>query len=515
MNQKWREGYFTGTHYIHDYAPHLNPVFQRYCLLLRSELPSLTSTSESAHHCELGFGQGLSINIHAAANPGRYTGTDFDAAQTLNAQRMAASFGDNANLLDASFEQLLAQHDGTHFDSIGLHGIWTWISKENRSAITEFARRHLKPGGILYNSYNCFPGWAPVHPLRQLFSLYDRFEGTEKGAAQRVEGALKFADDLLTANPNYLLTVPSLHERLKGIATKDFRYLAHEYFNNAWDCMYFTDVVEELAAAKLDYAGTTTLLDQIDIINLSEPAQTFLERAQHPILKEQLRDYFVNRQFRMELYTRGTHKISAVEQRERLLDTRFVLLKTLEDTPLTVSGTFAQANLKNTHYPEFLQTLAEDGNTPKSLRQIASTHSEISWQTYLQIITILVGMGSIAPCHPETTTEQVAKRCRALNRYICDRACFNGEVAQLASPVTGGGIGVTRLEQLFLLAREADNKTPQEWGQFAWQILEPQGIRSTTNGLSQTPADSLIGFIKEAERFAERKLYILQALGVA
>ena len=54
-------------------------------------------------------------------------------------------------------------------DYVGLHGIWSWISDENRAVIVDFVRRKLKVGGVLYVSYNTQPGWAAMVPLRDLF----------------------------------------------------------------------------------------------------------------------------------------------------------------------------------------------------------------------------------------------------------------------------------------------------------------------------------------------------------
>ena len=53
MSDTWNEGYFTDEGYTYSYSREINPVFQRYCLLLRG-FASLES-SES-YHCELGFG---------------------------------------------------------------------------------------------------------------------------------------------------------------------------------------------------------------------------------------------------------------------------------------------------------------------------------------------------------------------------------------------------------------------------------------------------------------------------
>lgn len=35
------------------------------------------------------------------------------------------------------------------FDFITLHGIYTWVSRENRQHIVDFIARYLKPGGIV------------------------------------------------------------------------------------------------------------------------------------------------------------------------------------------------------------------------------------------------------------------------------------------------------------------------------------------------------------------------------
>ncbi len=296
MSEVWNEGYFTDVGYTYGYYRDINPVFQRFCLLVRGF--AAPEPTPDAQHCELGFGQGVSINLHAAATPGHYVGTDFNPAHAAHANTLAAVSGSGARLYDDSFEQLLNRSDLPQFDSISLHGIWTWVSRDNHKIIAEFARRHLKPGGIFYISYNCFPGWSPAYPLRQLFALHDRFASTPYGAEARVEAALKFSETLLAAKPVYAARAPGLDDRLKKIMEQNRHYLAHEYFNREWNCMYFTDVVDALAPAKLDYACTAVPLDNVEAVNLSAEGVAFLNTIDHPILREQARDYFVNQQFR-------------------------------------------------------------------------------------------------------------------------------------------------------------------------------------------------------------------------
>lgn len=513
MGEDWNEGYFTDVGYTFGYYREINPVFQRFCLLLRG---FASPEGGTPYHCELGFGQGISVNIHAAANPGQFVATDFNPSHAAHAIKLATAAGSDAQLYDASFEQLLNRPDLPQFDSISLHGIWTWVSRENHKIITEFARRHLKPGGVFYNSYNCFPGWSPAYPLRQLFASYDRFASTPNAAHERVGAALQFCETLLAANPNYLKAVPQLSDKLKTIMEQNRNYLAHEYFNREWNCMYFTDVVDALAPAKLDYVTTAVPLDAVDAVNIATEGVAFLNTIDHPILREQTRDYFVNQQFRKDLYVRGAVRLSPIEQRERLLETRFVLTQTPDSVPLKVTGAAGEASLQEAVYKPLIAALAAKEYAPKSMRQLMAALPDIQYAALQQALTVLVGMGNTSPCQPEAAEKQVRARCQALNRHLCNRAQLGNEIETLASPVTGGGIAVNRFQQLFLSAIKQGKKQPAEWAQAVWQVLAAQGQSLVKEGKAlETAEDNLAELAKQATEFGEQRLPVLKALQIA
>lgn len=513
MSEAWNEGYFTDEGYTYTYSREINPVFQRYCLLLRG-FASLESTD--AYHCELGFGQGVSVNIHAAANPGSYVGTDFNPSQAAHANALATSYNSDARLYDDSFEQLLARNDLPQFDSISLHGIWTWVSRDNQKLIVEFARRHLKPGGLLYISYNCFPGWSPSAPLRQLFSLHDRFASHASiRPAERIDAALQFSEALLAANPNYANAAPNLDAKLQSVKGQNRQYVAHEYFNRDWNCMYFTDVVDALTPAKLDYATTATPLDAVDPLNLSAEGMDFLEGIEHPIMREQARDYFVNQHFRRDLYLRGASRLSASERRESMLNTRFVMLQVAESVSGTVNGPAGEATLQAEVYGPVLEALATKDYAPKTLRQLLGALPSMAYGDLEQAINVLVGMGAVAPCQSEAAEKLVQARCSALNLQLCKRSLFNNQIQTLASPVTGGGVSISRFQQLFLISIKQGKKHPTEWAQLAWGIIGEQGEGIVKDDKPLTTAEENIAELTEqAEAFAEKSLVILKALKI-
>ena len=169
-------------------------------------------------YLELGYGQGLSINIHAAANDGTFWGTDFNPVQTAHAMAFAEASGANVGLLNASFAELAARTDLPEFDVIALHGIWTWISEENSRHIVDIIRRKLRVGGIVYISYNCFPGWAPAAPLRHLMKLHADLAGAEaSGMVAKVEAAMDFARQVVDFRGTLLPRQP----RRRGVPEED------------------------------------------------------------------------------------------------------------------------------------------------------------------------------------------------------------------------------------------------------------------------------------------------------
>ena len=122
--------------------------------------------------------------------------------------------------LDEAFDQFCSRAELPEFDYIGLHGIWSWISDENRAVIVDFVRRKLKVGGVLYISYNTQPGWAAMVPMRDLLTEHAEVLGADgAGIVSRIDSALAFADQLLAANPAYARANPQIAANNRGQTT--------------------------------------------------------------------------------------------------------------------------------------------------------------------------------------------------------------------------------------------------------------------------------------------------------
>lgn len=509
----WNEGYFTESTYTYGYYRELSPNFMRWCLLIKGIVaPEFT---EESFHCELGFGQGISANIHAAATPGRYFGTDFNPSHANLANELAESAESGAKFFEESFEEFSKREDMPQFDSIGLHGIWSWISAENRRHIMEIARRHLKSGGMLYNSYNCLPGWAPAAPLRELLAIYDRYSGKSGAARGRVEPALKFAEEMIAAKPAYMNLAPNFAKTFEHIKKHDPDYLAHEYLNLDWDLMYFADVLEAFQEAKLDFAAAAIPLEAIEKLNFTAQASEFLNKIENPTVKEQAADYFINRQFRKDIFVRGIRKISPIERIDKILGTRYILMTPAENVPMKFNTYVGEVNLPADYYRSILEFLQEDSYRPKNFNEYLQRNTIKDVRNLIEPIIILVNGNHIMPCQSESAVQLVKKNCERLNAHICERAIFESAINFLASPITGMGVPVNRFQQIFLAQYKNGDKTAEKLASSVWKIFFRQGQRLFKDGKAIESPEENISYIKSmAEGFLRVQLPIFEALGI-
>ena len=510
----WSEGYVTDVGYTFSYHPELCPSRLRLACLSAGLVPP---EPKQLRYLELGFGQGLPINIHAAAVPGEFWGTDFNPTHAAFAQALADASGSGAALFDDSFAELAKRSDLPQFDIIALHGIWTWISEENRQVIVDIIRRKLRVGGLVYISYNCLPGWAPVAPLRHLIKLYDDLASSNMGGmVGRLDAALKFTQQVVDSGALYFRNNPALAERLKQIAALNRSYLAHEYLNLDWGLMAFSDMARTLDGAKLTFATSAHLLDHIGALNLSNEWQKLLAEIQHPILHQTVRDYMVNKQFRRDIFVKGRRQLSGPDQLEMLRSQRFVLITHPDDIPMKVKTDALELTLNEANYRPLIEVLAEKNYAARTLSYLAG-HAKLNALQFPQLFEALLTLLGAGHVHPAQEATNVSRqRCKALNRYLCDRARSNGDINHLASPVTGSGIVVRRAQQLFLLAAQHGKNTVSEQVAYAWELLSAQGHMFRKEGkVLQTAEENIAELTRQAIEFTEKRLPILKVLGIA
>ena len=510
----WTAGYVADIGYTFGYYNELNPLRVRLAFLNAGVVPPEMGTA-----CELGFGQGLSANLHAAASVTQWHGTDFNPSQAGFAQELAVKCGSGAQLFDEGFDAFCSRTDLPQFDYIGLHGIWSWISDENRQVIVDFVRLRLKVGGVLYISYNTQPGWAAMVPMRDLMTEHAEVLGSDgAGIVSRIDSALGFVDQLLAANPAYARANPQVADRIQKIKEQNRHYVAHEYFNRDWQPMAFAQMARWLAPAKVQWACSANYLDAIDAVNLSAEQQTLLASIPDHMFRQTTRDFCVNQQFRKDYWVKGARTLSKLEQTEALHAQRVILVQPLEDVSLKVKSNLGEATLQEDVYKPILEQLAD--YKAKTLGEISNSLMKsglpITFPQLFEAVMVLSSTGAILAVQSEADAAKAKKTCGRINTHLMLKARGSNDVGYLASPVTGGGVTVTRFQQLFLLSMQQGKKQPADWAKDTWAILSAQGQRLLKEGKSlDTAEDNLAELTTQANEFAEKQLPILKALQIA
>lgn len=509
----WSYGYFTDLNYTHGYYPEMSPAMLRMaclCQAVDAQIP------DNPTYLELGFGQGLSINIHAAGSSGSYWGTDFNSAQAVEASRLAVSSGADIHLFDQSFEELASRTDLPDFDIIALHGIWSWISEENRKVITDIIRRKLKPGGVAYISYNCLPGWAPVVPIRKLFSLYQDYGGgVMSGPLGIIEGAVQFAGEVAKAGSIYFKENPFAGVHLDKLTKQGRNYIAHEYMNADWHLEHFSDMMGSLEDAKLTFVGSARLLDGVDGLQLDDNGRKFVSQIGHPIMRETVRDYLVNRRFRCDVYAKGARKFSGPEHRNAWHAQAFVLSTPPDDIPKKIPCGRGEAELPASRYDPVIEALADNGFKPKRTDELMN-HPKLHGfkpQDLVEVLMVLVGSGFASPV--QQPSKKVQAQCRALNESILQRARVSMDINYLVSPLTGSGIAISHMTQLFILGLKEGRTSAETLGEYVWSFLDSIGERLVKDGKRlEAKEDNIQEFRLSATKFLRSGQPLLEALQV-
>ncbi|MEW2911221.1 class I SAM-dependent methyltransferase [Leisingera sp. JC11] len=509
----WTSGYVAGIDYTFDFHRQLTPALLGFAATAQGHRHGLDGAGLS--YCELGCGQGFSANLLAAANPHiEFHAMDFSPSHIAGARELAQEAAlQNMFFHERSFEDF-GETSGlpAAFDVIALHGVYSWVSQENRQHILRFIADRLKPGGLVYVSCNTQPGWAAAMPLRRILAA--RAEQGRGTLPERISDAMQYARRLAAAGGGYFGRNPAVAARLDHMATMPENYVAHEYFNKDWTPFFFEDLAAELGSAKLDFVGSVSLMDNLGGIGFTPEQRALLAGESDPVRREGLRDLLLNEHFRTDLFAKG-----------RLAHTPRGGIGAWFATPLALTRPYGGGALRFHHrgqevpleqadYAPVLLALASGPATVRSLLD-QGAFGNMEWGSITRMLTVLAGAGQIAPALPLEGLESRAAACRAFNLAVCKRAEESDALRYLASPVTGGGVELDRFEQLFLLARSEGLETPAEWAALAWRILAPQGQRLQHEGrVLETEEENLALLRARAGNFAARRLPLCDSLGL-
>lgn len=507
----WTAGYASDIEYTAGFYAEQSPAHLNFVCAINGYEP--VPLDRPFTYCELGFGRGLTANVLAASNPnGQFYAADFNPAHVAGAQALADSAGlANLTLMETSFEAM-ARGEGIAlpmFDFITLHGIYTWVTAENRQYIVDFIARYLKPGGIVYMSYNAMPGWSASLPLQRMLVEYgDAHPGRSD---QQITQAAGFIQKLADAQSAYFIA-PELTARLATLAKANRNYLAHEYMHKHWQPLYHADVARDVAQAKLDFVGLAELPWSYRGMYLSQEKQDLIATFADSPMRETLKDYMLNTGFRKDVYVRGARKMTALRLSEWLSEVRVMLLVPREQVNFEMPLPFGKFR-GNAIYEQVCDALAAG---PLSLGQLGQLPAlaEQSLGALAQVAVLMSSAGQMAIHHGDRAGVDAAPAQR-LNRALAAQVRYSDDYPALCSPLLGTGMAWGFIDRLvYGMAVEQDGAPDLERAVGkAFNLMKMQSRRMVKDGVTlESDDDNQAEVRRQVQQAIALKLPLWRAL---
>lgn len=509
----WTAGYASDVEYTAGFYQEQSPAFLNFVCVLNGTEP--VPLDKPFTYFELGFGRGLTVNVLAAANPqGQFYAADFNPAHVAGARELANAAGlSNLTLFEDSFEELAAGKESNlpQFDFITLHGIYTWVTTENQQHIVNFIGRYLKPGGIVYLSYNAMPGWTAALPLQRLLVEYaDAFPNRSN---LQIDGAAELIQKMETANAGYVIANPPLQQRLKTLKTGNRNYLVHEYMHKHWAPRYHADIARDLADAKMDYVGSADLPFAYESLYINEEKRAIVNTMNDSAMRETMKDYFLNTGFRKDVFVRGGRKMSPLKQAEYLAQMGGVLLTPKEEINLSLKLSIGEVQGKPELFSPVIEAISTQPSTILDLTKLPALKGQ-AIASLAQVLALLAAAGHVT-LYWANAQQNTPKTAQQLNREIAKSTRYSDEYQVLSSTVLGNGIIANYIERLVYLvslepgvAMNLESLAPKVWG-----VIQSQGRRMIKDGqILESEADNLQELKRQIGEMLERRLPIWEKL---
>ena len=278
------------------------PFLESYARLLGLS-PAPAST---ARILEIGSSYGGNLISQALFYPkATFTGIEIAPTQVSVGKTYIDQLGImNLELLEGDVNES-HHHLGT-YDYIIAHGFYSWVDEETKDNFLRLCKEHLGSNGILYMSYNTYPGWHKMDSVRALLEFANKDIDT-LNHREKVRHGKTVASKLGTLMLEYD-TVKNQQgpflQSLRQTLQKQDCYVGHDHLEPVNTPVYFHQCMDQMAEH-----GFTYLCD-CDL-NLSFPDvydETLRTRLQDlaphdPLAREQYIDFMLNTAFRKSLFT--------------------------------------------------------------------------------------------------------------------------------------------------------------------------------------------------------------------
>lgn len=278
---------------------------------------------------ELGCASGGNLLPMAADLPeARFLGIDASARQVEEGQAAVRAAGiGNLEIRQLDLAEFPA--DAGEFDYILCHGVYSWAPAPIQEQILKIGRRHLHPQGVLYVSYNTYPGWRLRGVVRDMMRYHVR---RFQDPATKIAQSRLLLDFLVNmAAPPSEAYRQLLRDEAAILSRFGDAYLFHEHLEDDNEPLYFHQFAERAAAAGLQYLADADFSTMVTA-NFGREIASLLEDAPR-LVQEQYMDFLRNRTFRSSLCCHAERSLDLKIDAMRLAGCEMALEDRLELPP--------------------------------------------------------------------------------------------------------------------------------------------------------------------------------------
>lgn len=264
---------------------------------------------------EIGCAMGGNIIGQAINHPNsQFIGIDLSSEQIAIGKRAIEGIGcKNIKLIEMDICNLISEFGGKiEFDYIICHGIYSWVPDFVRSAILQSCKELLSPNGVAFISYNCYPGWKYVEPLRDFMRFCAVKSSGNVADLESGLNAIKFQKAFYakySPNETSATHIKNLNtEYIKHIQNYPKSYVAHEYMEICNQPFYFLDFAADANDHGLCYVADATYHFDASFLPEGAISQYFRLSFDDYISANQAYDFLYSIRFRSSILTKEQNK---------------------------------------------------------------------------------------------------------------------------------------------------------------------------------------------------------------
>jgi hypothetical protein len=190
-----------------------------------------------------------------------------------------------------------------------------------------------------------------------------------------------------------------------------------------------------------------------------------------------LKDIYLNRMFRYDIYGRGLEQIGLFGSVGHILQSRFVLVNNPAEFTGQIKTPAGPMSFKKELYEPILTRLKQGPALGQEFVMQPGPRP-LSPADVTQMLSILLDENIVYPAMPADGYQARAERTKRINVVLMDRMLKGEDTSFLISPVSGFPHHVADFAQHFIAA-QAMGKNPIT---YAWKMLKAQNKRMSKDG---------------------------------